>query len=385
MTAAYERVGDVLRLERRPVVIDPLAKYQLIGAYSWGKGLFRRPAALGAELGNFRFFALKPLDLVLSNIQAWEGAIGVVSRADSMAIGTHRFLTYVPVDDRIDTTWAKWFFLSEPGMELIRKASPGTTMRNRTLAIDRFESLEIPLPRLEVQREVAARIDGLAQSSAAVSKSLAASSGSAFLEMLPGLTDEVIEAAACGRAAVGELVDFVSDTVHPGDDPAPAAEFVGLQHVEGHTGRCLGSDPLSSLKGRKFRFRPGDVIYGYLRPYQNKVWIADRHGLCSVDQYVLRPRPGVNAELLAYALRGRRTLTTAIELTHSLQLPRLRSGLLGAIEVSTVADSEGATIVSHLDDLRERITRGAEIRRHQQELADALIPAALNDAFARLS
>jgi hypothetical protein len=39
-----------------------------------------------------------------------------------------------------------------------------------------------------------------------------------------------------------------------------------------------------------------------LRPYLNKIWVADRHGLCSVDQYVLRPRPDVDADLLAYLL-----------------------------------------------------------------------------------
>lgn len=122
-----------------------------------------------------------------------------------------------------------------------------------------------------------------------------------------------------------------SHTVHPGDDPGEAQSFVGLQHIERYTGRRIGADPIDAMKGRKFRFQPGDVVYGYLRPYLNKAWAADRHGLCSVDQYVLRPKPNVAPDLIAHILRGQAILDRAIDLTHNLQLPRLRSGLLMAL------------------------------------------------------
>ena len=91
------------------------------------------------------------------------------------------------------------------------------------------------------------------------------------------------------------------------------------------------SDPLESVKGRKFRFRPGDVVYGYLRPYQNKVWVADRHGLCSVDQYVLRPVLASRLRYLPTPFVVEECSTLRWNLTHRLQLPRLRSGLLSSI------------------------------------------------------
>ena len=40
-------------------------------------------------------------------------------------------------------------FQSEPGLELIQKASPGSAGRNKTLAVRRFEDLVIPLPPIE--------------------------------------------------------------------------------------------------------------------------------------------------------------------------------------------------------------------------------------------
>lgn len=201
-------------------------------------------------------------------------------------------------------------------------------------------------------------------------------------EIYFALYQAFISEAASGTSSVADLAEFVSDTVHPVDDSGPADAFVGLQHVESHTGRRIGDDPLGAMKGRKFRFRPGDVLYGYLRPYLNKVWAADRHGLCSVDQYVLRPRSGVSPERLAHTLRSRTVLRPAVDLTHSLQLPRLRSGLLAALQVPLVPGSEAEPIVHRLNALRDRAVELAAKRQIQVDLANALVPAALNEALA---
>lgn len=177
----------------------------------------------------------------------------------------------------------------------------------------------------------------------------------------------------------------MSDTVHPGDDPSPADCFIGLQHIESHTGTRVGVDDLAHVDGRKFRFCPGDVVYGYLRPYLNKVWLADRHGLCSVDQYVLRPREGVSSRLLTYLLRTEDVLRQAAEFTHRLQLPRLRSGLLASIDVPTVPDAAVSVVLAGLDHMQQVVTSAAEMRARQERLTASLVPAALNEVFGGLS
>lgn len=44
----------------------------------------------------------------------------------------------------------------------------------------------------------------------------------------------------------------------------------------------------SFLQSQKSRFQKGDVLYGRLRPYLNKVAITDAPGVCSTDLLVLR-------------------------------------------------------------------------------------------------
>lgn len=384
MTVERVRVGDVLQLKRRQVDPDPVAEYREIGVRSFGKGLFHKEPVVGHELGSKRVFRVEPGDLVLSNVFAWEGAIALVSEAERGMIGSHRFMTYVARDGRILPTWAAWFFLSERGLDLIRHASPGSAGRNRTLAIERFENLEIPIPEIADQRQTAQRLDVVNERVGAVSSSIAERGVIGAKASLPEFVEAALRRDASGYARVADLADFVSDTVHPADDPAPADRFVGLQHIESHTGRRIGSDPLGQMKGRKFRFRPGDVVYGYLRPYLNKVWVADAHGLCSVDQYVLRPHEDINPELFAFALRGRGVLAEAVDKTHNLQLPRLRSGLLGAVEVPVVPTEKVEGALRRLKRLETLILEISQLRIRQQELAARLVPAAVNAEFVGL-
>jgi type I restriction enzyme S subunit len=161
----WVRVGDVLQLERREVIIDVAADYEEIGVRSFGKGIFHKEPRDGASLGSKRVFRIEPGDLVISNVFAWEGAIAVASRAEQGKIGSHRFMTFIAKDGRIDTSWAAWYFLSEPGHELIRKASPGSAGRNKTLAVKRFEDLAIPLPPIKEQRRVVSVLEQATEAS----------------------------------------------------------------------------------------------------------------------------------------------------------------------------------------------------------------------------
>lgn len=155
------RADDVLKLERRPVAVAPLSEYQEIGVRSFGKGIFHKEPVEGIELGNKRVFHIRPGDLVLSNVFAWEGAVALAGPAEEGKIGSHRFMTYVAKSDVADQRYLLYYFLSEPGLALLGRASPGSAGRNRTLAIDRFAELKLELPKLAEQLRVAARLDAI--------------------------------------------------------------------------------------------------------------------------------------------------------------------------------------------------------------------------------
>ena len=379
----HVRVGDIIEIHRRQVDVDPAATYEEIGVRSFGHGIFHKEPIRGIDLGNKRVFEIHPGDLVLSNVFAWEGAVALAGDSEQGRIGSHRFMTYRPRAKDVSAAYLRYFFISDMGVERLGHASPGSAGRNRTLAVSRFEDIVIPLPDLDEQYRITSHLDRVLSITRSLRDRVSARDKLPARALLPKLVDAVIEGTTPKRVEVGSLYSVVSDVVHPGDSYDDADCFVGLQHIESHTGRRIGSLPLGDEMGRKFRFRPGDVTFGYLAPYLNKVWVADRVGLCSVDQYVLRPSEGVDADLLAYVLRSASTLAQSEELTHNLVLPRLRSKLLTSILVADPR-SLGEETKDNLNRVTKQVLRLSDLERRRADLCSSVMPSALNRAFAGL-
>ena len=118
------RIADIAVLRRIPVNVEPGEIYREIGIRSFGRGIFHKEPVTGASLGTKRVFEIQPGDLVLSNVFAWEGAIGLAGEAESGMIGSHRFMTYVVDPEAANANYLRHYFLSDHGLEQIRRASP---------------------------------------------------------------------------------------------------------------------------------------------------------------------------------------------------------------------------------------------------------------------
>lgn len=64
-------------------------------------------------------------------------------------------------------------------------------------------------------------------------------------------------------STLGTVAKLVKDKVDP--LRVPDAHYLGLEHVEAHTMRILGSGRGSDVKSAKTKFSAGDVLYGKLR------------------------------------------------------------------------------------------------------------------------
>lgn len=173
------------------------------------------------------------------------------------------------------------------------------------------------------------------------------------------------------------------DVVHPRDRPKGTAIFVGLEHVESGTGRRTGAIEvcLEELSGRKPRFRRGDIVYGYLRPYLNKVWLADFDGLCSVDQYVYEPdRDAVSAEYIAAFMRSPAYLAQ-VPATPG-QLPRIRTEEVAAVRLLLPPLTEQRRLIAELERELGEVERARAAAQTQLTTLDALVPALLRRAFS---
>lgn len=163
MNATEVRAGEVLQLQRRSATVTPGEQYQEIGLRSFGKGVFHKDPVDGTEIGSKRVFHIEPGDLLISNVFAWEGAVAVASNSERGLIGSHRFMTWTPTTSAVDVRYVFHYLSSELGIQALGVASPGSAGRNRTLSVHNFENLTIPLPDIEEQRAIAARLDAFVE------------------------------------------------------------------------------------------------------------------------------------------------------------------------------------------------------------------------------
>jgi type I restriction enzyme, S subunit len=155
-------LAEVLQLQRRWIKPEPTDMYREIGIRSFGKGIFHKAPIAGSTLGNKRVLRIEPGDLVLNNVFAWEGAVAVAGPLETGMIGSHRFVTYTVNPSKSSAEFLRLFFATEAGRELLLKASPGSAGRNKTLGLDRFISNSVPLPSLDEQRRIVAKIHRVA-------------------------------------------------------------------------------------------------------------------------------------------------------------------------------------------------------------------------------
>lgn len=149
------RIGDCLERVERPVDVQANKLYTQIGIRSHGKGLFYKEPVTGAELGNKAVFWIEPNCFILNIVFAWEQAIGKTTQAEEGMIGSHRFPMYRPINNRVDTDYLIYYFLTKRGREILEAASPGGAGRNKTLGQDRFLKSTIILPPLAEQCKIA--------------------------------------------------------------------------------------------------------------------------------------------------------------------------------------------------------------------------------------
>src|SRR4051794_1603005 len=93
---------------------------------------------------------------------------------------------------------------------------------------------------------------------------------------------------------LGEILTPARGRALPSD--SPDSPYVGLEHIEPHSMRLVSHGFARDVRSSCLLFFAGDILYSRMRPYLNKVWIAEFDGLCSAEFLVLPCPQGLNNE-----------------------------------------------------------------------------------------
>ena len=130
----------------------------------------------------------------------------------------------------------------------------------------------------------------------------------------------------------------------PNDTP-----YVGLENIESKTGRLLIEAPIEQVESAVGVFRPGDVLFGKLRPYLAKVFHADFHGVCTAEILPLRPADGVDGNFIHYQLLEQGFIDLVNSMTYGAKMPRASSTQIGQVALPLPPVPEQRAMAAFLD------------------------------------
>ena len=155
---------------------------------------------------------------------------------------------------------------------------------------------------------------------------------------------------------LGEITDYGTSLKAEPKDLKNETWVLDLEDIEKTSSRLLCKirfEERSSLS-TKSRFKAGDVLYSKLRPYLDKVIVADEDGVCTTEILPLSCYGGINPYYFRYALKRLDFINHVNSLTKGMKMPRLgtKDGQLALIPLPPV--SEQNNIIYFLSDFENR-------------------------------
>ncbi|MEP5732088.1 MAG: restriction endonuclease subunit S [Sulfitobacter sp.] len=154
--------------------------------------------------------------------------------------------------------------------------------------------------------------------------------------------------------AEATLDDVTSPRGHKADPQSLGdMPFLGMDHIEAHTSKLLGSQPVRELKSAVAVFKKGDLLYGRLRSYLNKVHLAEFDGAVSAEFIVFPPSEAIEQRFLQSLLRSPDYRVLADQRSTG-DRPRVKFDNVSDFEFALPPLPEQKRIVTKLDTLSAR-------------------------------
>ena len=182
---------------------------------------------------------------------------------------------------------------------------------------------------------------------------------------------------------LGNVVDYGSSDKAESADIPDDAWLLDLEDIQKDTSRLLQRKSFrdSPSKSTKTVFAVGDVLYGKLRPYLNKVLVADAPGYCTTEIIPIRAFGFIDPVYLCHALKRPEFIAYANSKSYGMNLPRLSTEDARNAPFPLPPLAEQKRIVAKVDELMALCDR-LEAQQQERETRHAALACASLARFA---
>jgi type I restriction enzyme S subunit len=152
---------------------------------------------------------------------------------------------------------------------------------------------------------------------------------------------------------LGELTNYGILEKAEAQNAKPETWILELEDVEKETSKLLQKKRFAEreFKSSKNVFEIGDVIYGKLRPYLDKVLVADEPGVCTTEMIPVRAFADIIPEYLRIIMKSPTFKEYANNSTHGMNLPRMGTDKARLALIPICSVKEQQCIVAKVHEL----------------------------------
>lgn len=125
--------------------------------------------------------------------------------------------------------------------------------------------------------------------------------------------------------------------------------YIGLENIESDTGKYIETNEKNSISSAGI-FKKGNILFPKLRPYLNKVHLADFDGICSTEFHIFEGTENFLNEFLVIYLRSNLIVNQTKHLMTGNTLPRLQTEDINNLPVPKISIEKQKDIIRIYND-----------------------------------
>ena len=228
-----------------------------------------------------------------------------------------------------------------------------------------MRTYELHTPSLEEQNKMVAYLDSkLSEIDRQVS--LLTSKRDAYLRLKKSIINRAVTKGLnpnvkmkdSGIDWIGEVPEGweacrIKDFITLKTNPSFSDVKIGLENIEGKSGKFVKTD--TEFEGNGIAFKKDDIVYGKLRPYLQKVWIAEFEGNAVGDFYVFSAKGNAVPTYIKYLFLSDGFTYEVNSSTAGAKMPRVSSNFILTMCYCLPTKTEQHSIATYLDDKCSKI------------------------------
>jgi restriction endonuclease S subunit len=158
------------------------------------------------------------------------------------------------------------------------------------------------------------------------------------------------------------VANLVSDKMLSKGNPL---NYIGMENIESWTGNYIATN--SETEGLANYFKEGDILFGKLRPYLAKVYLAKDEGICTTEFLVYRNGNEIFNWYLHLLMLSFEFINLIDSSTYGSKMPRANSDFIGNQLIPIPPKEEQNAIAEFIETATTKIATAISLKEQEIE------------------